>query len=269
MPVFEWRAEDFAALVATCRNGAEYPYIMKYMPRRGRVLEAGCGLARYVAVLHDQGFRVAGVEWNPDTVAMVRRIRPDLAVLVGDVLALPFADDSLAGIVSLGVIEHFTAGPQAALREMRRVLQPGCHAVITIPVQNTLRRMKRTCGFYRAKDVLRRLLGRIPPPSREPDAADLPRLGRECFVWREKGEFFEYRFTRRQFEAFLTECGFTIVASAPIGQIDGLYHDFGPPLVRFHQWRFEVHPFGRLLDRWLSRVPGFHNHMHMCVVRKD
>jgi SAM-dependent methyltransferase len=47
-----------------------------------------------------------------------------------DIRRLPLADDSVAGIWNLGVMEHFASGEvDSVLREFRRVLKPG-HAMI-------------------------------------------------------------------------------------------------------------------------------------------
>jgi SAM-dependent methyltransferase len=51
---------------------------------------------------------------------------------IGDVRALPYADDSFDAIYSMGTIEHFdeTAG---AVAEIARVLKPGGRAIIGVP----------------------------------------------------------------------------------------------------------------------------------------
>lgn len=53
----------------------------------------------------------------------------------GDVTALSFADASLDGVVSQDVLEHVD-DYQAALREVARVLRPGCPFVFTVPFQD-------------------------------------------------------------------------------------------------------------------------------------
>lgn len=82
------------------------------------------------------------------------------------------------------------------------------------------------------------------------------------------GGFFEYWFTKPEFENLLTQAGFAIVESVPIGGIDGIYHEFGRALVRFADWQFYPTATAEVLNRMLTRVPFCHNHMHLCVVRK-
>ena len=83
---------------------------------RGTVLDAGCGLGTYVQRL--------------------RADRPDLRVLpldlsagmqpevVGDIQALPLADDSVDGALAVHMLYHVPDVP-AAVRDLRRVLRPG------------------------------------------------------------------------------------------------------------------------------------------------
>ena len=59
-------------------------------------------------------------------VAQAQRLTPRLDFVVGDMLALPFADASLAGVVSFYSIVNFnTEQTQRASAEMARVLEPG------------------------------------------------------------------------------------------------------------------------------------------------
>jgi SAM-dependent methyltransferase len=114
--------------------------IARYVPPGGRVLEAGCGLAEFTVAARALGYRATGLDWAPDTVAIVRARFPDLGIQRGDVRHLPFADGSFDAVYSPGVCEHFVEGPEAVLAETRRVLGPGGVALITTPCFNSLRR---------------------------------------------------------------------------------------------------------------------------------
>src|ERR1039457_5910794 len=80
-----------------------------------RSVEAGCGLARFIAYLKDRGYDIEGIEISSQTVEQVKTIRPDLQIIVGDITHLPYADNSLSGMISLGSLSIF-----------RPVLNPPC-----------------------------------------------------------------------------------------------------------------------------------------------
>jgi len=146
--MFKWRAEDFNALVESCSRDEATPYILKYMPKTGKIVEAGCGLARFVVCLSEMGYDIEGIEISQETVDTIKRIRPDLNVKQRDITTLPYLDNSVSGIISLGVVEHFIDGPELALKEMRRALKPACYVVITVPSLNYIRKLKYKSGYY-------------------------------------------------------------------------------------------------------------------------
>jgi SAM-dependent methyltransferase len=119
---FPWNEEDFDALLETCEGGEITPHLLEFLPKNGKVLEAGCGLGRYVKYLADEGYDIVGIELSGDAVRVVKRKTPELRLIQGDVLRLPFRTASIDGIISLGVIEHFIEGCDGPLREMHRVL---------------------------------------------------------------------------------------------------------------------------------------------------
>ena len=271
--VFHWNPRDFDNLVRSCDVDDATPYILRYMPRGGPTLEAGCGLARFVKYLSDRGFeKVTGVELSEETVTTVNALAPQLEVRRADVSDLPFNDNSMAGIISLGVVEHFSEGPQRPLREMLRVLKPGGYAIITVPCVNAIRKVKYALRIYHLtwhlKGLARKILGRKPVAGRG-HGDRLEHCDCRFRRWPVFGPFMEYRFTKREFVAELGQAGFVVVDSAPTNLIDGVYLEFGKAFVSFRNWAFHPNLFGRMLNRALSAVPFFHNHMLLCVVSKQ
>ena len=82
----------------------------------GTVLDAGCGLGTYVERLRSDrpDLRVLPLDLSAG-------MRPEV---VGDVAALPLADDSVDGALAMHMLYHVPDVP-TALRELRRVLRPG------------------------------------------------------------------------------------------------------------------------------------------------
>ncbi|MGA4842217.1 class I SAM-dependent methyltransferase [Streptomyces sp. G45] len=100
----------------------------------GVVLDVGCGdgsAARVAAPLL-AGHRVIGVDWSQDA---LRRARGHLPHVVRGELSdggLPFADGSADAVLFSEVIEHLV-DPDSALDELRRVLRPGGHLMLSTP----------------------------------------------------------------------------------------------------------------------------------------
>lgn len=267
--VFEWPASCFDAYIESCAYDEVTPLILQHLPKRGRILEGGCGTGRYVKYLSERGYDIAGVEYNQETVALVAHRYPHLPVYIGDVAHLPFPDGSFAGYVSLGVVEHFAAGPHQPLREMYRVLSPGGIAIISVPCMNRVRQIQasvlinavRRFLVPRNSNLLRNLFGR---PLRHYHARNqFPYHTRPEF-----GPFFEYLFSATEFEHILGEIGFTVHQIIPIYAKDGIKYDWGPCFARRINMKVHLTPFGKLVYALIGRKPFWTNHMTLFVAEK-
>jgi ubiquinone/menaquinone biosynthesis C-methylase UbiE len=92
----------------------------------GPVCDLGCGPGHIARYLQERGERAIGLDLSFGNLQQGRRLNPRLEFLQGDMLALPFAGESLGGIAafySIIHLEHEQLG--GALREMRRVLRSG------------------------------------------------------------------------------------------------------------------------------------------------
>jgi SAM-dependent methyltransferase len=279
---FKWNADDFNDFLKSCETDPAKEYILKYMPKEGTILEAGCGLARFVQYLNDKGFeRVLGIEINPEAVMAVKALKPNLDLMCGDVSQLSFADNSIDGIISLGVVEHFVEGPERPLQEMLRVLKPGGYAVITVPSFNKIRKMRyilsgRNLGSCIKKSASKILIRESSNYGTTRDRCSLETYEYRFKPWFVSGHFFEYRFTRGEFQRELTKVGFLLVDAVPSGQLDGIYMEFSPVFASFKKiHKFYPNIVGRLLHQLLllvnsllARIPFMSNHMLLCVVRK-
>lgn len=100
---------------------------------RERVLEVGCGVGAVLVALAraEPSLALTGLDRSVEQLEGGRRHLDangvTAALVVGDALALPFADGSFDRVVMVWVLEHLADEPTrvAALREARRVLRPG------------------------------------------------------------------------------------------------------------------------------------------------
>jgi len=89
-----------------------------------RVLDACCGTGDLALAAEREGGIVTGLDFSPGMLERARRKSDTVEWIEGDLLALPFADDSFdAATVGFGV--RNVADLDAALGELRRVLRPG------------------------------------------------------------------------------------------------------------------------------------------------
>jgi SAM-dependent methyltransferase len=114
------------------------------------VLDAGCGMGRYVRVAAECGARVVGLDLS-EAVAAARELTADLAgvsLVRGDLLRPPFAPATFDHIYSLGVVDH-TPDPRSAFLGLARLLTPGGRiAVWVYPRERPT--LERVMGAHRA-----------------------------------------------------------------------------------------------------------------------
>lgn len=105
--------------------------------RRGaRLLDAGCGSGQFALALAERGVRVTGIDLSSEMIVHARRHAAErgleIAWRAGDVSRLDDADGRYDAILAR-VLLPFVPDLAAALREFRRVLQPGGRLLASVP----------------------------------------------------------------------------------------------------------------------------------------
>lgn len=242
------------------------------------VLEAGCGSGRWCAWLQEQGISTDGVDWSHGLCTRAEREIPGSRFYACDMADTGLPSGAYGAVMALGSIEHTVEGPQKALAEFHRLLRPNGVAVITVPYGAPLRRWCRALSapIRAAKGMrsIRQLAGKAPL---SPDARSL-RVARQGTVaeWhpqfalnRQGWSFYEYEFSPRQLDSFVTQAGFTVKRRFAAFVDEGLFHTFGKLAGTWNddEFRVELTPFGRLLQATLpASVTG---HMLCYVLEKQ
>jgi len=93
---------------------------------RRPVWDFGCGPGQTTKYLYDLGIEISGLDLSGKLLEQARAAHPEILFQKGNILALEFENDSIAGIVGFYVIVHFTEEQVGlAFNEIFRVLQPG------------------------------------------------------------------------------------------------------------------------------------------------
>jgi SAM-dependent methyltransferase len=132
-----------------------------------RVLEVGCGAGHLLA--RARGRRAVGIDLSAHALGQARRRvdgRADL--LRGDAQCLPFRPGAFDRVYCSEVLEHLPA-PEAALAEIERLLAPGGIAVLSVPNEPLINRLK---ALLRGAGLFRLLLGARDGAYVTPDRMD-------------------------------------------------------------------------------------------------
>ncbi|MDP9093565.1 MAG: methyltransferase domain-containing protein [Actinomycetota bacterium] len=124
------RAVDFAALSepANCREYVALHQLLGIGPR-DRVLDVACGSGLAVELCAARGATVAGLDASQRLIAVARDRSPQADLQVGDMHALPWADNTFDVVTSFRGIWGTTP---AAVAQARRVLRPGGRMGLTV-----------------------------------------------------------------------------------------------------------------------------------------
>lgn len=96
------------------------------------VLDVACGSGFGLEMLRAAGARPIGIDYARETLTSIRVDRPDAQLVHADATRLPLETASIDQIVSFETIEH-VPNAAALIRELRRVLKPGGHLVLSTP----------------------------------------------------------------------------------------------------------------------------------------
>ncbi len=122
---------------------------------RGQLmLDAGCGVGRYLAVAEEYGAEVVGVDLSysvDQAMANVGRL-PRVNVVQADLMRLPFRSDTFDRVFSLGVLHHMPE-PRNGFESLVPLVKPGGTIAVSV--------YPSSASFYTASQRLRRITTRL------------------------------------------------------------------------------------------------------------
>ena len=158
----------------------------KFLPKKGRIIEAGCGLGAWVYILSKKGYDIIGIDYAEETIRFLKLQFLGLSVKIGNVFKLNFPDNFFRGYISLGVIEHFEKNYEEILREAHRVLAKKGIIVLSIPYFNLIRKIKHWFNLYK-----------------------------------QEGEFYQYAFSKREIRKILNRQNFKVLNIITFNAVQG------------------------------------------------
>jgi SAM-dependent methyltransferase len=105
--------------------------LVALMPRGALVLDAGCGAGVPIAQVLARSFRVVGLDFARAQIRLARTTVPIADLIVGDLVHLPFREDSFDGVCSYYAIIHVPREEHLVLvQDVLRVLKPSGLALL-------------------------------------------------------------------------------------------------------------------------------------------
>ena len=119
----------------------------RMMEARRPVWDLGCGPGQTTRYLHDLGIEISGLDLSGRLLEEARGLHPGIHFQKGNLLALDFEDQTIAGAVAFYAIVHFSHWQvRQAFQEVFRVLQPGGLFLLTFHIGDETLRVDEFLG---------------------------------------------------------------------------------------------------------------------------
>jgi len=106
--------------------------LLKKIEKKDFILECGCGVGVYTEKLQAIPKNLFCFDINPSLVSIASSVKNNSLLFVGDINNMPLSDSSVSVAIAADIIEHMKK-PIKSLKEIRRVLKPEGHLIITTP----------------------------------------------------------------------------------------------------------------------------------------
>ncbi|MFW9829031.1 MAG: class I SAM-dependent methyltransferase [Candidatus Thorarchaeota archaeon] len=233
---------------------------LRLLPKNGKIIDAGCGLGKWVLFLTKKGYKVIGVDNNKIAIEKLKKFDSSIKLEAGDILNLDFPENFFDAYISMGVVEHFEEGPLAVLKEAYRVLKPNGLIFLSTPTVNIIRKIFIQSALTIILRVFQ-LIRNIKIKNRKKK-----KLKKKQYY-----HFIEYRYTLKELQDFLEKSNFKVLKAVPHDFHDSKNHSIGlgvdfPFLKKKNSVNFELNFIGKILLRILDGIsPWFACASVLCV----
>lgn len=161
----------YNALAPTYREHFEVPHrraydvlawerVRRMLPERGPVIDAGCGVGRWVTQLLGLGYEVIGIEQAPGMIDQARRAGygPGFTLIEGSMETADLPQASAGMVLALGSLQY-TADPAATLRRLAGWVRPG--GTVVALVDSLVALVIELLRDGRASEAVQRLRTRV------------------------------------------------------------------------------------------------------------
>ena len=98
------------------------------------ICDAGCGPSAHIGkYLYDKGIKVIGIDISDKCIELARKNNPGMQLERGDIIKLPFGEDTFDGIISYYSIIHTPKKDiDIIFKQFSRVLKPGGFLLVAV-----------------------------------------------------------------------------------------------------------------------------------------
>lgn len=154
------------------------PYLKKYIYshfKKGSILlHAGCGGGLVEDENIHNDFTIIGIDMSQNALKLYKSTHKQSNLICGDVLSTGLKNESIDGVYSLGLIEHFTTEEiELMLLEFNRIVKPQGTVIICAPPEYGSTVIFFKFVDYILKTVLKTDIWFQPHPKSEPEISQI------------------------------------------------------------------------------------------------
>lgn len=124
-------AEKFQGIFIKKRLGMMLKPVKRFVPKRGKLLDVGCGTGEITKSLKNMGYDASGIDFSPNAVEYARKVH-NVHVDYGDFLEFPYQASTFDAVTLFGVLEHMPV-PYKVLQRCFELLKPRGILIIKVP----------------------------------------------------------------------------------------------------------------------------------------